>query len=48
MTVNILGTEYTIEIKKYADEEAFGRNSIDGYCDSFEKKNSYMRFIYLG
>ena len=33
MIVNVLGTEYTIEIKKYAEDEAFERRSIDGYCD---------------
>lgn len=35
MRVNILGTEYTIAQKKYEDEPAFERRSIDGYCDSF-------------
>ena len=38
MTVNILGTKYTVEIKKYNDDEAFERSSIDGYCDSWQKK----------
>lgn len=32
------GTEYTIEIKKYAEDEAFERRSIDGYCDWLTKK----------
>ena len=36
--VNILGTEYTIEVKKYAEDEAFERRSIDGYCDHCQKK----------
>lgn len=38
MTVNILGTEYTVEIKEYDKDEAFERGSIDGYCDSWLKK----------
>ena len=36
--VNILGTEYTIEVKKYEEDEAFERRSIDGYCDYCQKK----------
>ena len=32
-TVNVLGTEYTIEVKKYDEDEAFERLNIDGYCD---------------
>ena len=31
--VNILGTDYEIVVKKYSDDEAFERRSIDGYCD---------------
>lgn len=38
MKLNILGTEYTVKIKKYDEEEAFGRRSIGGYCDSFIKE----------
>lgn len=38
MKVNILGTEYTIIVKKYDEDEAFARRSIDGYCDGFIKK----------
>ena len=38
MTVNILGTPYEIVVKKYNEEEAFERRSIDGYCDSYQKK----------
>ena len=37
MTVNILGTEYTITVKKYEEDEAFERLSIDGYCDGHIK-----------
>ena len=33
-TVNILGTEYTITIKKYNDDEAFSKENISGYCYS--------------
>ena len=38
MTVNILGTEYTITRKKYEDEAIFKDRSIDGYCDSNTKE----------
>ena len=37
MTVNILGTEYTITVKKYDEDEAFERNSMGGYCDGLTK-----------
>lgn len=37
-TVNILGTEYKIIIKKYDEDEAFARRSIDGYCDDMMKQ----------
>lgn len=36
--VNVLGTEYSIEVKKYDEEEAFERSHIDGYCDGMTKK----------
>lgn len=36
-TVTILGTEYTITRKKYDEDEAFSRDSIDGYCDNYTK-----------
>jgi hypothetical protein len=36
--VNILGTEYSIIVKKYDEEEAFSRRGIDGYCDSYKKE----------
>lgn len=35
MKINVLGTEYTITVKKYDEDEAFKRRSIDGYCDSW-------------
>lgn len=38
MTINILGTEYTITVKKYDEDEAFQRRSIGGYCDGYTKQ----------
>lgn len=38
MKVSILGTEYTITVKKYDEDEAFERRSIDGYCDGLTKE----------
>lgn len=38
MQVNILGTPYEIVVKKYDEDEAFDRRSIDGYCDTYAKK----------
>ena len=38
MTVNILGAEYTVTIKKYSEDDVFERRSIDGYCDSWAKE----------
>lgn len=37
MTVNILGTDYEIIVKKYEDDEAFERNKICGYCNGYTK-----------
>lgn len=37
MKVSVLGTDYTILLKKFQDDEAFERNSIDGYCSSLSK-----------
>lgn len=37
-TVNILGTEYTIEKKSFKDDPAFEKQNIDGYCDGQMKK----------
>lgn len=37
-SVRILGTLYTITVKKYDEDEAFDRRSIDGYCDSYTKQ----------
>lgn len=38
MKINILGTEYTVTVKKYNEDEVFERRSIDGYCDSLAKQ----------
>lgn len=38
MTVNILGTPYTVTTKKFDEEEAFERRSIAGYCDGMAKE----------
>lgn len=37
MKINILGTEYTITIKKYDEDEYFKRANCNGYCSSSEK-----------
>lgn len=37
MKVNVLGTEYTVTVKKYKEDEAFERLSIGGYCDGWTK-----------
>ncbi len=36
--VDVLGTEYTIEVKKYDEDESFDKNSFCGYCDEEMKK----------
>lgn len=36
--INVLGTEYTVTVKKYNEDEVFERRSIDGYCDSLTKQ----------
>ncbi len=41
MTVNVLGTEYRIRKKAYADEPAFEKRGIDGYCDSYTHEIVY-------
>lgn len=38
MRVNILGQDYTVEVKKYNEDEAFKDRSIDGYCDWLTKE----------
>ena len=39
--INVLGTEYQIIKKAYADEPTFAEKHIDGYCDSFQKQIVY-------
>ena len=36
--INILGTDYSICIKAYSEDDAFERLSIDGYCNSFTRQ----------
>lgn len=36
--INILGTVYTIVIKKYDEDDAFGRGNLCGYCDGVQKQ----------
>lgn len=38
MTISILGTEYTITVKKYDDDETFDRRTLAGYCDDMTKQ----------
>jgi hypothetical protein len=38
MKINILGTEYSLIVKKFSEDEAFERRSIAGYCDGFSKQ----------
>ena len=38
MIVNVLGTDYTITVKKYDEDEAFDRLNVDGYCETFAKR----------
>lgn len=40
-TVNILGTEYTIEKRAYVDDPLFEKEGILGYCES------YMQLIVI-
>ena len=32
MELSVLGTNYTIKVKEYSEEEYFKENSADGYC----------------
>ncbi len=38
MKVSILGTEYSIEKKKYDEDKAFDDRGIAGYCDGYSKR----------
>lgn len=37
-TVNILGTDYAVTVKKYSEDESFGQKDIAGYCNSMTKE----------
>lgn len=36
--VNILGSDYTVIIKKYDEDPAFAQGGIDGYCEQFTRQ----------
>lgn len=38
MTINVLGQEYTIAVKKYDEDEYFKRADCNGYCSSALKE----------
>lgn len=38
MKINVLGTEYTVTVRKYDEDEAFERCDIGGYCVGFTKQ----------
>lgn len=38
LKVNVLGTKYAVTVKKYDEDEAFERRSIDGYCDGLTRQ----------
>lgn len=38
VTINVLGAEYTITVKKYDEDESFERCGIGGYCTGFTKQ----------
>lgn len=38
MTINVLGTPYSLMVKKYSDDEVFDRKRICGYCDYHAKE----------
>jgi len=37
LTINVLGTEYAIVVKKYGEDETFKRYEASGYCSSSER-----------
>jgi hypothetical protein len=41
-TINILGTEYTINNYNYTDKPEFEKRGTDGYCDSILKEIAYV------
>ena len=38
MTINILGSDYTIELRKFKEDEFMQSQDCDGYCDGYAKK----------
>ena len=38
MKLNVLGTVYAIEKRKFSDDESFEENGWAGYCADYEKK----------
>lgn len=38
MTVNILGTNYTIEYRKYQEDPYLSKNDFSGYCSHQDKR----------
>lgn len=38
MKLNILGTQYTVTVKKYGDDEIFKRCDANGYCSYTNKE----------
>lgn len=38
MKICVLGTNYTVTVRKYTDDESFRRRSICGYCDYYTKQ----------
>lgn len=36
--VSILGTTYTLEVKRFEDEEYFAKEKADGFCDAYTKR----------
>lgn len=41
MTLNVLGTEYTISKRKFDEDPDFHKYSFSGYCDSITKEIVY-------
>ncbi len=38
MTLNVLGTDYTVTVKKYTEDKYFAKNDAAGYCSGSEKE----------
>ena len=41
MIIHVLGTEYEVFKKKYDEDPYFEKASVDGFCDSVERKIVY-------